>query len=243
MGCDSVLSVHIPKPEDCDIVEVAAIPPRTSFSASDETTTRSATATASTTAKATLPKSSTPCEFEEEKDLDAPPFDYVSGADEDDEDYEDDDADSDVIEIPLEEEKPPLPVAWMETSPSELQVTFGVGTVPGERIVQRTPSGELTEGVSGLQVRSPKQINQMTPLMAKECARANVRAAKAAGAILKKSEEVKPRPNPQTNTPPGFERDETSSAGADAHKLARRTYQSIAMQIQTARPLQVPGVG
>ena len=243
--CDSVLSVHIPKPEDSDIMEVAAIPPRTSFSASDKTTARSATITATTTAKTTPPESSITCGFEEEEDLDAPPFDCVSGADEDedDEDYAGNDTDSDIIEIPSEEEKTPLPVAWMETSPSELQVTFGIGTVPEGRVVQRTPLGELTKGVSGLQVRSPEPINQMMPMTAKERAKANVRAAKATGAILKKSEEVKPRPIPQTNTPPSLEHDETSSAGADAHELARRTYQSIAMQIQTARPLQVSGVG
>ena len=181
------------------------------------------------------------CDFEEEEDPDAPPFDYVSGADEDDDD--EDNADSDIVEIPSEEEKPPLPVARTETSPSELQVTFGIGAVPGRRVVQRTPLGELTEGVSGLQVCSQESIDETMPMMAKERAKANVQAAKAAGAILKKSEETKPRPLPPTDTSPSLECDETSSIEADSQELARQTYQSISMQIQTALPLQVPGVG
>ena len=82
-GSDSVLSIHIPKPEDNEIVEVAAILPKVSSSTSDETSTCPATVTATVT-QCTAPKSSTPCEFEEEEDPDAPPFDYISGADEDD---------------------------------------------------------------------------------------------------------------------------------------------------------------
>ena len=138
VGCGSFPSVYAPRPEDSDIVEVAAIPPRTSSSTINETVARSAT----TTPKTTLPESSTTCDFEEEEDPDAPAFEYVSGADEDDDDDEDD-ADSDIVEIPSEKGEPPLPVARTETSPSELQVSFGVGAVPGGRVLQRTPSGEL----------------------------------------------------------------------------------------------------
>ena len=213
VGCGSVLSVYAPRPEDSDIVEVAAIPPRTLSSTINETVARSAT----TTPKTTLPESSTTCDFEEEEDPDVPPFDYVSGADDND---DEDDADSDVVEIPSEKEKPPLPAAWTETSPSELQVTFGIGAVPGERVVQRTPSGELAEGISGLQVRSPEATNQTTPMTAKECAKANVRAAKAAGAILKRTEETKPRPISPTDSSPSLECDETSSIEAEAQELA-----------------------
>ena len=139
-------------------------------------------------------------------DPDAPAFEYVSGADEDDDDDEDD-ADSDVIEIPSEKGKPPLPVARTETSPSELQVSFGVGAIPGGRVIQRTPSGELAEGISGLQVRSPEATNQTMPMTAKEHAKANVRAARAAGAILKRTEETKPRPISPTNSSPSLECD------------------------------------
>ena len=237
VGCGSFPSVYAPRPKDSDIVEVAAIPPRPSSSTINETVVRSAT----TTPKTTLPESATMCDFEEEEDPDVPAFDYVSGADEDDNDDEDD-ADS-VIEILSEKEKPPLPVARTETSPSELQVSFGVGAVPGGRVVQRTPSRELAEGVSGLQVRSPEATNQTTPITAKECAKANVRAARSAGANLKRTEETKPRPNSPTNSSPSLECDETSSIEAEAQELARQTYQGISMQIKTAHPLQVPGVG
>ena len=120
-----------------------------------------------------------------------------------------DDVDSNVVEIPSEKGKPPLPVARTETSPSELQVSFGVGAVPGGRVVQRTPSGELAEGVSGLQVRSPEATDQTTPMTAKERAKANIRAARAAGASLKRTEETKPRPNSPTDSSPSLECDDT----------------------------------
>ena len=238
MGCGSASSVYASRPEDSNIVEVAAIPPRTS-STTNETTARSAT----TTPRTTLPVSSTMSDFEEEEDPDVPAFDYVSGAEEDD-DEDEDGTDSDVVEVPLEE-KPPLPAARTETSPSELQVTFNIGAVSGERAVQRTPSGELTEGVSSLQVRSPETTDRTTPMTARERAKANVRAAKAAGASHKRTEETKPKPRPisPTDSSPSLECDETSSIEAEAHELARQTYQGISMQIQTARPLQVPGVG
>ena len=138
-----------------------------------------------------------------------------------------------------------MPSARTETSPSGLQVTFNIGAVPGERAVQRTPSGELTEGVSSLQVRSPEATDHTTPLTARERAKANVRAAKAVRASRKRTEETKPKPRPisPTDSSPSLECDETLSIEAEAHKLARQTYQGISMQIQTARPLQVPGVG
>ena len=213
MGCGSASSVYAPRLEDSDIVEVAAIPPRTS-SNTNKATTRSAT----TTRETTLPESSTTSDFEEEEDPDAPAFEYVSGAEEDD-DGDEDGADSDIVEVPSEE-KPPLPVARTETSPSELQVTFNIGAVPGERAVQRTPSGELTEGVSGLQVRSPEATDGTTPMTARECAKANVRAAKAAAA--KKTEETKPRPISPTDSSLSHDCDETSSIEAEAHELADR---------------------
>ena len=104
MGCGSALSVYAPRPEDSDIVEVAAIPPRTS-STTNKTIARSAT----TTPKTTLPVSSTTSDFEEEEDPDVPAFEYVSGAEEDD-DEDEDGADSDIVKVPSEE-KPPVPAA------------------------------------------------------------------------------------------------------------------------------------
>ena len=80
-------------------------------------------------------------------------------------------------------------------------------------------------------------------MTAKERAKANVRAAKAARAILKRTKETKPRPISLTDSSPSLECDETSSIEAEAQELARQTYQGISMQIQTAHPLQVPGVG
>ena len=90
-------------------------------------------------------------------------------------------------------------------------MTFNIGAVPGERAIQRTPSGELTEGVSGLQVRSPETTDRTTPMTARERAKANVRAAKAAGASRKRTEETKPRPCPisPTDSSPSLECDET----------------------------------
>ena len=234
MGCGSASSVYAPRLGDDDIVEVAAIPPGTSSN-----TNEAAARSAISTPKTTLSETCTTNDSEEEEDPDAPAFEYVSGAEEDD-DEDEDGADSDVVEVPSEE-KPPLPVTRTETSPSELRVTFNIGAVPGERAIQRTPSGELTEGVSGLQVRSPDATDNTRPMTARERAKANVRAAKAAA--VKKTEETKFRPKPPTDSSPSHDYDETSSIEAEAHELARQTYQGIAMQIQTTRPLQVPGVG